>query len=36
MLNRIYYTEIKSDFSLHVREMIDENFLFMLLLSKLY
>lgn len=36
MINPIYYAEIKSDFSLHVREMMDENFLFMHLLSKLY
>jgi len=36
VLNPIYYAENKSDFSLHVREMMDESFLFMHLLSKLY
>lgn len=36
MLNPIYYVQIKSGFSLHVRKMMDENLLFMHLLSKLY
>lgn len=36
MLNPVYYAEIKSYFSLHARERMDENFLFMRLLCKLH
>lgn len=36
MFNPIYHADIKSDFSLHVRFTMDENFLFMHLLSKCY